>query len=635
MILRGGFLRLFFVAAIVIALGIGVPAAGEASPATGAPPPGTPGYVIEPVLNLGKPKLTGVVSIPGTIDDVVAITQDGDLWKATLGGPPQSVSAFGSVRDRMTAKSDEGLLGITYESADASQVYINYTTGTEYYRPYSTAVNYPPTPVMPANPKRNRVARYDVVNGAMDMGSEEIIFESLRPQQWHTLNQLAFGPDGYLYAGSGDGGYIEAAFDSDSGQGVGNQLGTILRIDPNDSGPGYTIPPGNPFADGNGPNADEVWAYGLRNPWRISFDSETGKLWAADVGQWVWEEVDQIEGGHNYGWSVMEGSGCHTGTTCVPPANHTPPRTAFCNGYNGSPSCEFHDECAIIGGHVYRGSTIPALDGWYVFADFCSGRIRAVDTNSADSPPVMLADTDFNITSFGLTSTGEILIVDYSGALHQLTYDSDGDGKGAPFDNCADIVNADQADEDRDDAGDICDNCPSVSNGGQVDGDQDGPGDACDNCPAVTNVDQKNTDADGEGDVCDSDDDNDAVEDGSDNCPLVANGMGQADDADGDLAGDACDGPGSGNVDCSAPPAGVNALDALKVLRHATGLSVAQSEPCTDIGDGPLTSGWMQGDVNCSGGQDPVNSIDALLILRANAALSTNIPAGCPAIKPP
>jgi hypothetical protein len=145
---------------------------------------------------------------------------------------------------------------------------------------------------------------------------------------------------------------------------------------------------------------------------------------------------------------------------------------------------------------------------------------------------------------------------------------------------------------------------------------------------------QLDTHLDGFGDACDDDDDNDAIPDASDNCPTVENAEGQLDDVDGDLAGDACDAPGAGNVDCSGPVSGVNAVDARKVLRHSASLPVVQSEPCTDIGQGALTSGWMQGDVNCSGGA-PVNSIDALLILRVNASLPVNLPVGCPEIKPP
>jgi hypothetical protein len=170
---------------------------------------------------------------------------------------------------------------------------------------------------------------------------------------------------------------------------------------------------------------------------------------------------------------------------------------------------------------------------------------------------------------------------------------------------------------------------------GSPDSDGDGVADDADNCPSVSNPTQADTDGDGAGDACDDDDDNDLVLDASDNCPAVANATGQADDIDGDIAGDACDGAGSGNVDCSGPGGGVNSVDALKVLRHNTGLSVTQNEPCLDIGQPralPPPDDRLVGDVNCSGG---VNSVDALLILRAVAGIPWLIPPiGCPEIKP-
>jgi hypothetical protein len=187
-------------------------------------------------------------------------------------------------------------------------------------------------------------------------------------------------------------------------------------------------------------------------------------------------------------------------------------------------------------------------------------------------------------------------------------------------------------DTDEDGIGNVCD----------PDDDNDLVPDQSDNCPSTTNPSQIDTDIDGAGDACDDDDDNDGVlDEAPDNCPTVANADGQADDVDGDLAGDACDGAGSGNVDCSGPsndnpPHGVNAVDALKVLRHSAGLSVSQNEPCQDIGQ-PVVGGIM-GNVNCSTETDPlkrVNAVDALQILRAAAGLPmVNLPQGCPPIKP-
>jgi hypothetical protein len=164
------------------------------------------------------------------------------------------------------------------------------------------------------------------------------------------------------------------------------------------------------------------------------------------------------------------------------------------------------------------------------------------------------------------------------------------------------------------------------------DSDEDSVGDACDNCPSASNANQLDTDSDGAGDACDDDDDGDAVLDASDNCPTLANPDGQLADIDGDLAGDDCDSPGSGNVDCSGPASGVSSVDALKVLRSKAGLSVAQSEPCLDVGMPRALAppdDRLMGDVNCSGA---VNSVDALLVLRANAGLVVALPVGCPPV---
>jgi Tol biopolymer transport system component len=168
-----------------------------------------------------------------------------------------------------------------------------------------------------------------------------------------------------------------------------------------------------------------------------------------------------------------------------------------------------------------------------------------------------------------------------------------------------------------------------------LDADNDGVLDSSDNCPLTANSDQANADDDGMGNECDEDDDNDGLVDLGDNCPTIANADGQAADVDGDLAGDACDGPGSGNVDCSGPANGVSAVDALKVLRFGAGLAVSQSEPCLDVGLARLLAppdDWKMGDVDCSGG---VNAIDALKVLRAVAALPVAKPPGCPDVKPP
>jgi len=265
-------------------------------------------------------------------------------------------------------------------------------------------------------------------------------------------------------------------------------------------------------------------------------------------------------------------------------------------------------------------SEAPAItaDGRFVgFASFGSNLVPG-DMNECPIP-------------FDFGSCSDVFVHEFSAG----SQDEDGDRFPDTADNCPVTPNVGQADADFDALGNACDSCPSVPNPEQADVDNDGSGDACDNCPTVANAAQTDTDSDGSGDACDDDDDNDAVVDAVDNCPAVANAGGQLADADGDNAGDACDGPGSGNVDCSGPLNGVNSIDALKVLRFSAGLSVSQSEPCLDVGLARLLAppnDWKMGDVDCSG---TLNAIDALKILRAVAGLSVAKPALCPEVRPP
>jgi glucose/arabinose dehydrogenase len=195
------------------------------------------------------------------------------------------------------------------------------------------------------------------------------------PYIHHYAGQLQFGPDGYLYIAIGDGGTPELAQLPDNGdphnngQGTDELLGNILRIDPRpDVTRAYTIPDDNPFVGKDG--RDEIWARGLRNPWRFSFDKKTGDLWIPDVGHRFWEEVNfqpaDSKGGQNYGWSLVEGLQRYKGG---PPKDHTPPVYSYPHRNNS---------CAIIGGYVYRGSAIPEIQGNYIFGDFCSGVLQAL-----------------------------------------------------------------------------------------------------------------------------------------------------------------------------------------------------------------------------------------------------------------
>lgn len=228
----------------------------------------------------------------------------------------------------------------------------------------------------------------------------------------HNGGQLQFGPDGYLYIATGDGGGGGDPFNH--GQNKETLLGKLLRIDVNSGSP-YSIPPTNPFV--GQPGADEIWAYGLRNPWRFSFDRLTGDLFIADVGQNNWEEVNfqaaNSPGGHNYGWRLMEGAHCYN-----PPTN--------CNdGTLTLPILEYGHTlgCSITGGYRYRGTKIPVLSGAYLYGDYCSGRIWGAIFNGTSWVTTELLDSPYNISTFGEDENGEIYLAHHhasSGAIYRI-----------------------------------------------------------------------------------------------------------------------------------------------------------------------------------------------------------------------
>jgi hypothetical protein len=231
----------------------------------------------------------------------------------------------------------------------------------------------------------------------------------------HNGGAMAFGPDGYLYIGTGDGGGAGDPLRNGQSK-TKNLLGKILRIHVGAGGSGpyrrYSIPSTNPFR-GSISGLDEVWAYGLRNPWRISFDRATGSLYIADVGQNRYEEINRepanYRGGRNYGWNVMEGKHCFNASSCNTSGKFKPV-AEYSHASGGN--------CSITGGYVYRGTQFPALVGLYVLADFCSGRIYTMPANG-DSL-WMRRDWTQNITSFGESEDGELFAVTIAGGLFQL-----------------------------------------------------------------------------------------------------------------------------------------------------------------------------------------------------------------------
>lgn len=303
-------------------------------------------------------------------------------------------SPFLDISGKIESGGEKGLLGLAFHPSYNANgfFYVNYTMRTI------------------SGQLQTIVARYSRSSGnpqLADPNSELILLTVNQPFDNHNGGQLAFGPDGFLYIGLGDGG---GSGDPDSnGQNPNTLLGKMLRIDVNNpsAGKNYGIPAGNPFASGGG--APEVFATGFRNPWRFSFDKTNGTLFVGDVGQSAAEEIDIVTAGGNYGWNIMEGSSCFNASSCNMTGLTMPifayPRT---------------DGTTVIGGYVYRGAQIQGLPGAYLYADFGNGRIWMLTGSGANWTRTQLLDTGRSISSFGQAENGELYVADYAGAVLQL-----------------------------------------------------------------------------------------------------------------------------------------------------------------------------------------------------------------------
>jgi glucose/arabinose dehydrogenase len=321
-----------------------------------------------------------IVEQPGTI----RILEKGKLLKVP----------FLDIKERVLFEGEQGLLGLAFhpEYRLNGRFFVNYTRKDD---------------------GATVIAEYHRSEQANLAGREERILISIpQPYPNHNGGMIAFGPDGYLYIGMGDGG--SGGDPQNRAQNKDELLGKLLRIDVSNLTP-YGIPTDNPFVRGK--ERPEVFAMGLRNPWRFSFDRETGDLWLADVGQNKWEEVNVVRKGGNYGWRVMEGFHCFNLPEPCGKENFTSPLLEY--DHQGG-------RCSITGGYVYRGSAIPALIGTYLYGDFCSGEIFSVRTGQGGQvkgePGVL--KTNAAISSFGEDENGEIYLLDHKGAVYQLAPES-------------------------------------------------------------------------------------------------------------------------------------------------------------------------------------------------------------------
>ncbi|RIK30696.1 MAG: glucose dehydrogenase [Anaerolineae bacterium] len=246
------------------------------------------------------------------------------------------------------------------------------------------------------------ISRFTANGDSADPNSEVILLRVEQPYPNHNGGTLNFGPDGYLYAGLGDGG--SGGDPEGNGQSLDTLLGKILRIDVDSAQP-YAVPPDNPFGD-------EIWAYGLRNPWRMSFDSLTGDLYIGDVGQGDWEEIDfspaGSPGGENFGWDHREGAHDFEGGG---PAGMIDPIAEYNHNEGG---------CSVTGGYVYRGA-MPEWSGIYLYGDYCTGQVWGLIRSGGAWQNQLLFGTDFRITSFGQDANGEVYIIDDNGGVYLLT----------------------------------------------------------------------------------------------------------------------------------------------------------------------------------------------------------------------
>lgn len=289
---------------------------------------------------------------------------------------------FLDITDRVSEGGNEmGLLGLAFHPDYETNgfFYVNYT-GTDGH---------------------TRISRFQASGNSADQNSETYLLVIEQPYQNHNGGALAFGPDGNLYAGLGDGG--SAGDPQKNGQNTKSLLGKILRLDVTNGDP-YAIPADNPFGS-------EVWAYGLRNPWRISFDKLTGDLWIGDVGQNQWEEVDYLPANWgadaNFGWSVMEGSHAYDSE---PQSGMLLPAAEYSHAEGG---------CSVTGGYVYRGS-MPEWNGIYLYGDYCSGKIWGLSLVDGLWQSRLLFETGTTITTFGQDEAGEIYFASDNGTIYRL-----------------------------------------------------------------------------------------------------------------------------------------------------------------------------------------------------------------------
>ena len=382
-------------------MGSGVPAPRpsasdpSANPAPSVTPGGSPGdappLALEPVADGLAAPIGIATGPPGWL---LVQEQDGRVVALETASGDTVVAL--DITDRVLGGGERGLLGLALhpDFPDDPRAFVHYSDRDGNTVLSEFDVSDPTSPIV------------------IDPASERVLMRAEQPYANHNGGQLAFGPEGHLWFGLGDGG---AGGDPlGNGQDPATLLGSILRLDVSEPGR-YAIPPDNPFVDGRD-GAPEVYHWGLRNPWRFSFDRQTGELFVADVGQNAHEEVNRTfgeDGGRNFEWNVREGNHCFADPGCEPVGN--------------GPWVEYGRDlgCSVTGGYVYRGDEIAGLADWYLFADYCSGLLfgacLCVVVDATVMGLTVLLETGANISSFGEDADGELYLADHaSGTIYRI-----------------------------------------------------------------------------------------------------------------------------------------------------------------------------------------------------------------------
>ena len=399
-----------------------------------------------------------VTAPPGDTGRIFIVMKNGFIRQLARGAAQNASTVFLDIDARVGSIGfEQGLLGLAFDP--------NFTTNGRFF------VNYT------RNDGDTIVSRFTTLDGTGgttgDPNSEVVLFRIDQPEENHNGGWMAFGPDGMLYIAQGDGG---GGGDNHgvcgNGQNTQTLLGKFLRIDPRsgagtapdcglDAGP-YTIPPGNPFADGPGTgDCDELWSYGLRNPWRNSFDAANGDFYIGDVGEGCWEEINWVPGGstgrENFGWRLFEGRHCYNGgqgcfatnspAGCGPACSDPLPSGDPIPNGTVLPVLDYQHGtagCSLVGGYAYRGCRMTNFQGTYFYGDWCPGSvlsfkmISGIPKSGKDWTPQLGTGLNFSLTSFGTDAQGEMYITDSDGLVYAIVpplpnFEVAGTGSGSPF----------------------------------------------------------------------------------------------------------------------------------------------------------------------------------------------------------